>query len=110
MVEKMKITTFRGIFMRDQLPKKPKTEECGIINLDNHAGTGTHWVAYYKLNKNVMYFDSFGNLQPPKEFVNYIGSDTKILYNHDRYQDFNTINCGHLCLKFLHKLFEQLRV
>ena len=37
---------FRGVFMRDQLPKIPNEVETGIINLDNSSGSGTHWVAY----------------------------------------------------------------
>jgi len=32
----------RGVFMRDRLSKKPWTNECGIINLDNESGGGTH--------------------------------------------------------------------
>lgn len=87
--------------MRDKLPTKRRKNECGIINLDNDSGRGTHWVAYKIKDKNVIYFDSFGNLQPPKEFVQYVGSGNKIYYNYDKYQDFGTVNCGHLCLNFL---------
>lgn len=88
--------------MRDRLPKSPRKFECGIINLDNHIGPGTHWVAYYKTNQRVVYFDSFGNLQPPIELVKYLGSECSIFYNYERYQDFDDINCGHLCLTFLY--------
>ena len=28
-------------------------------------------------------------------------SESKIKYNYTNYQDFNSFNCGHLCLKFL---------
>ena len=85
--------------MRDGLPKKPNNQECGIINLDNANGSGTHWVAYYKNQKYKEYFDSFGDLQPPQEVVNYL--KTPIYYNHERKQKFDTVNCGHLCLQFL---------
>lgn len=87
--------------MRDQLPSKSKRNECGIINLDKNTGPGTHWVAYTKFGKNVIYFDSFGNLKPPLEFIKYMGNRNKILYNHEKYQTFNSVNCGHLCLEFL---------
>lgn len=87
--------------MLDGLPKtKPWTNECGIVNLDNSSGPGTHWVAYYKHGvNNIQYFDSFGNLQPPKEIINYLGKNVK--YNYNTFQNYDTFICGHLCLKFL---------
>ena len=85
--------------MRDKLPRSPRMNECGIVNLDISTGPGTHWVAYYKNKNHIEYFDSFGNLQPPTEIRKYLGNN--ILYNHERYQKFNTVICGHLCIKFL---------
>jgi hypothetical protein len=94
------IAYFRGVFMRDNLPEKPYVNESAIVNLDSSNGPGTHWVAYKKRRKLVKYFDSFGDLAPPSEIVKYFkGCD--ITFNHDRYQKFNTWNCGHLCIKFL---------
>ena len=94
---------FRGVFMLDTLPKRPKSIECGVVNLDSKKGKGTHWVAYYK-NKNFKeYFDSFGNLAPPKEIVKYLGADN-LRYNYSQHQNFNTFNCGHLCLNFLYSI------
>lgn len=85
--------------MRDKLPKKPRIKECGIVNLDSHKGPGTHWVAYFKNNEKNEYFDSYGNLQPPLEILQYLGAN--INYNYKRKQKFNSFNCGHLCLKYL---------
>lgn len=93
--------------MRDRLPDRVKRIECGVINLDDHNGPGTHWVAYYKKNNNVVYFDSFGNLQPPAEFIKYVGGECSVMYNYDKYQNFGDINCGHLCLSFLYKAFDE---
>jgi len=89
--------------MRDTLPcmAPPWKTECGVINLDSNRGPGTHWVAYKKHGNRVVYFDSFGNLNPPKEVVRYF-KDCEIFYNHDQYQTFNTFNCGHLVLSFLY--------
>lgn len=97
-----KVPYFRGVFMRDSLPKHPRLRECGIINLDSSIGDGTHWVAYYKNKDHKEYFDSFGNLQPPLELVTYLGSD--IEYNYRQHQKYNSFNCGHLCLKFLYEI------
>lgn len=86
--------------MRDTLPATPKKIECGVVNLDANIGSGTHWVAYKKNGDTVIYFDSFGNLNPPKELVHYF-KNCKILFNYDQYQSYNTYNCGHLALSFL---------
>lgn len=88
--------------MRNTLPKSPYINESGIINLDNAEGPGTHWVAYAKREKRAIYFDSFGNLQPPKELIRYLERDVvKIEYNRTSYQRFNQNNCGQLSLQFL---------
>ena len=39
------------MFVRDNLPYNPKKNECGILNLDDTSGAGTHWVAWYRKNK-----------------------------------------------------------
>lgn len=97
----LKISHFRGVFMRDSLPKTPNKHECGIVNLDSKFGTGTHWVSYKKSENKINYFDSFGNLHPPYELVKYFGPSAKITYNYERIQSFDSVVCGHLCLKFL---------
>lgn len=101
--KKLKIPHFRGIYMRNSLPQTPRRYESAIINLDVQEGPGTHWVAYKKHNDKVVYFDSFGALKPPVELVRYFGDKCKIRFNYDNYQNFNTVNCGHLCLEFLYK-------
>lgn len=98
------IPCFRGVFMRDNLPFKPFKKECAVINLDSSDGPGTHWVAYYKKNNYVYYFDSFGNLRPPQELIAYLGSASIIFYNYVKYQHYDTVICGHLCIQFLHDI------
>ena len=56
------IPKFRGTFMRDALPKKPWPIECGIVNFNTSLEPGSHWVAYYKNNKERIYFDSYGQV------------------------------------------------
>lgn len=93
------LKNFRGVFMRNNLPKKSRKIECGIINLDGVEGPGTHWVAYKKNGNESRYFDSFGNLPPPQELIRYLAGN--IEYNYISYQDYDTYICGHLCLEFL---------
>lgn len=104
----LKIPFFRGVFMKDRLPTKIKKNETGIVNLDSTKGSGTHWVCYKKLDKTVYYFDSFGNLPPPKELNTYFSSAYRVLYNTTRHQSKDSSICGHLCLEFLSKSVSQL--
>lgn len=94
------IKHFRGVFMLDDLPKRPKVNECAIVNLDKLVNPGTHWVAFKKKGNRSIYYDSFGNLPPPNELIKYLKGST-IEYNDTRHQDYDTYNCGHLCIQFL---------
>lgn len=99
--KKLKIPNFRGVYMRNALPSSgPHYRESAIVNLDDASGPGTNWVAYRKRGNDVVYFDSFGDLQPPLDLLLYLSVD-RVKYNPQRYQDFGTYNCGHLCLQFL---------
>ena len=98
---KLNIPNFRVVSLRDTLPKKPKKKECGILNLDDTSGLGTHWVAWYKNGDEKNYFDSYG-LQPPNELIDYLKSP--ILYNTEQLQPKDQVFCGHLCLHVLKHL------
>lgn len=96
--------------MRDTLPAKINRKETAIVNLDSIKNPGTHWVSYYKDGNTILYYDSFGNLKPPAEVVRYFNTadnndHLRIYYNYNTHQKFNSVNCGHLCLKFLLKCF-----
>lgn len=95
------IPNFRGVFMRDTLPKRPWLVESGIVNLDSVNNKGTHWVSYIKKGNAVSYFDSYGNLAPPREFMHYMRDVKNISYNRVRYQKDGTSECGRLALLFL---------
>ena len=89
--------------MRNTLPTSGAHQnESGIVNLDDATGPGTHWIAYAKRNNRVVYFDSFGNLRPPKELVRYFGNDAMTIeYNRTSYQTYDQSFCGQMCLRFL---------
>lgn len=92
--------------MRNTLPSGgPRKNESFIVNLQTIQEPGSHWVAVKKRGDTAIYFDSFGNLKPPLELQRYLNK-CKILYNHDVFQQYDTYNCGHLCLEFLNKRFE----
>ena len=111
---KLRIPNFRGVNLRDTLPKRPKRKECGILNLDDTTGSGTHWVAWYKNGAETKYFDSYG-IQPPNELVAYLAPrapanrrfvHSPILYNTEQIQPKEQVFCGHLCLYVLKQLGE----
>jgi len=107
----MRIPHFRGVFMRNALPVGGVyRNESGIVNLDDAEGLGTHWVAYAKRGSRAIYFDSFGNLRPPRELERYLANDAvQIEYNHSTHQRYNQNNCGQLCLQFLQTVEMQFK-
>ena len=89
---------FNGVYSRDDL-SKIKNGAC-VINLDEYAGIGTHWIALFVKNNDVIYFDSFGVEYVPQEIKTFIGQkDTKA--NVFRIHDYNSIMCGYFCILFI---------
>ena len=71
-----------------------------MINLDEYADVGTHWVALYVKNNKVIYFDSFGVEHVSKEIKRFIGHKD-IKTNIFRIQADNSIMCGYFCIGFI---------
>ena len=112
-VSLLKIPHFRGVFMRDELPQKIKTLECGIMNFNTHEQIGSHWVCYMRNGKTRIYFDSFGQITP-LELQKYLKTKPEfekkvsvIERNTDIVQRPNTSVCGHLCLFVLTSLMRE---
>ena len=99
--KKLKMKHFRGVFVRDQLPKKPLTNECGILNTGDSSTNGFHWVCWYKVGRKKYCFDSYA-LPPPVELIEYL--NRPVYNNSERLQYGDTVFCGHLCLYMLKKL------
>ena len=57
---------FNGVFSRDNLPKKIK-DGAYVINLDEYADTGTHWIAFFCKKLEIIYSDSFSIEHIPEE-------------------------------------------
>ena len=113
-IKKLGIKHFRGIYSRDGLPHKIK-KECGIINLDDIQGPGTHWVCYRNGGSAspqnppaggesglYEYFDPFGLIMP-NEVLDYFhtGPVKPIVYSMDEIQNRSTVLCGYWCLYYL---------
>ena len=109
----LQIPHFRGVFMRDTLPKSKTLVECGVVNLNTSKQIGSHWVCYAKIGKTRIYFDSFGQ-DIPNEIMKYLKSMKEfkneipvISRNTDIVQRINTHVCGHLCLFVLTSLMRE---
>ena len=64
---------FNGVYSRNNLPKIIK-KGAYLINLDEYANIGTHWIALFVKPKYTVYFDSFGVEHIPKEIKKFIGN------------------------------------
>lgn len=86
-----------GVFCKDELPKYMKKGNY-IINMDNHTGKGTHWVAlYYNYPENSLYFDPFGFIAP-SEIEDRI---KPYIYDSNDVQAYDSSSCGYYCIAFL---------
>ena len=60
-----------GVFSRDNIPKKIK-DGAYIINLDEYADVGTHWIALFCKKSEIVHFNSFGVEHIPEEIKEFI--------------------------------------
>ena len=72
-----------------------------IINFDEYSDIGTHWVALYVHNDDVIYFDSFGLEHIPKEVKAFINGFLSMTKNIFRIQAYDSIMCGYFCIGFI---------
>ena len=94
---------FNGVYSRDNLPKTIKNGAY-VINLGEYADVGTHWIALYVKNNEVIYFDSFGVEHVPKEIIRFIGYKNRKT-NMFTIQADNSIMCGYICIGFIDFMF-----
>ena len=66
-----------------------------ITNFDEYADVGTHWIALYCEQSEIIYFDSFGVEHVPIEVEKFIGHKN-IKTNIFRNQSNNSIMFGYL--------------
>ena len=74
------------------------------MNIDEYEHVGTHWIALYALNNDIIYFDSFGVEHVPKEIKRLIGKKN-IKTNIFRIQANNSMMCGYFCIRFIDFMF-----
>ena len=90
---------FNGAYSRNNVPKKIK-DGAYVINFDEYADVGTHWIALFCNRNEIVYFNSFGVEHVPEEIKEFIGNKN-IKANIFRVQANNSIMCGYFCIGFI---------
>ena len=65
---------------------------------------GTHWIALFVKNNDIIYFGNFGVEHIPKEIIKFIDSTShnkNIIINIFRIQAYDSIMCGYFCIGFI---------
>ena len=91
--------TFIRVFWRDNMPKKRK-DGAYVINFDEYADVGTHWIALFCNRSEIVYFDSFGVEHVPEEIKEFIGNKNikaNIFWVHEN----NSVMRGYFCIGFI---------
>ena len=89
---------FNGVFSRDNLPKKIKNVSY-VINLDEYADVGTHWIGLFYNRNEIVYFDSFGVEHVSEEIKKFVGNKN-MKANIFGVQANNSV-CGYFCIGFI---------
>ena len=87
-------------FQRIIYQKKKKKDGAYVVNLDEHADTGTHWIVLFCKRNKIVYFHSFGVEHIPEEIKKFIGNKN-IKANIFRIQANNSVMCGYFCIGFI---------
>jgi hypothetical protein len=98
-----KDTFFKGVYSANEINSiylQPR--ESIIVNLSNNYEIGSHFIAFYRKNNTLIYFDSLcffildNNL---KSFI--LKHQLKFKYNKKAIQDITSSFCGYYCILFI---------
>ena len=71
-----------------------------MINLEEYADVGTHWIVLFCNRNKIVYFDSFGVEHVPEEIKEFVGNKN-IIANIFRVEANNSIMSGYFCIGFI---------
>ena len=90
---------FNGVFSKNNLPKRIK-DGAYVIDLDEYANTGMHWIALFCNKNEIVCFNSFGVEHVPEEIEKFLGN-RNLVANIFRVQANNSVTCGYFCIGFI---------
>ena len=76
-----------------------KKDGAYVINLDEYADVGSHWIAFFCNKSEIVYFDSSGVEHAAEEIIELAGNKN-IIANIFRVQANNSVMCGYFCIGF----------
>ena len=90
---------FNRVFSTDNLPKTIRNGTY-VINLNEYADIGTHWIASSCRKSEIGYFNSFDVEHVPAEIKEFAGNknvEANILH----VQQNKSVMCGYFCIGFI---------
>ena len=88
------------VFFQEIIYLKKIKDGAYVINFDEYADVGTHWIALICNRNKVVYFNSFGVEHIPEEIQEFIrNKNTK--GNIFRVQANDSVMCGYICIVFI---------
>ena len=97
---------FNCAFSRNNLPKKIK-DGVSVINVDEYADAGTHWIALFCNRNEIVHFNSFAGehiSEEIKEFIEEFPGNKNIKVNIFRVQANNSVIRGYFCIRFIESM------
>ena len=91
---------FNGVFSRNNLTTKIK-HGAYVINLDEYADVGTHWIALFSNRNQIVCFESSGVEHVPEEITKIFGNKNTSTSTSKRVQANDSIMCGYFCIGFI---------
>ena len=88
---------FNGAFSINNLPKKIK-DGTYVINLNEYADVGTHWIALFCNRNEIVYFHIFGVEHIPEEIKEFIGNKNINIF---QVQANDSVMCRYFCIGFI---------
>lgn len=95
---------FLGVFPCDIQPETRGLRRFSIIfNTGDSTTTGEHFVALYRENKKLFYFDSYGKKPEDKNVIEFINNqeNKQLICWKKKIQHDKSIYCGFFCIAFL---------
>ena len=91
---------FNGVFSKNNLLLKIK-DRAYVINLDEYADIGTHWIDLFCNRNEIVNFDSFGVEHVSGEIKEFVGNKN-IIANIFRVQANDSVIYRYFCIRLIH--------
>ena len=88
------------VFFQEIICLKKIKDEAYVINLDEYADVGTHWIALFCNRSEIVYFDGF-SVEHVAEEIKEFNRNKNIKANMFRVEANNSVMCGYFCIGFI---------